>query len=197
MAFVKRGNRSFFTCSKHLMQPPQKIGGQIQVLFQDVADSQILFHRKSIVSHCCSTARKHNSNVLNTLRNHRSLNPQKNVASLTWVKHESTSAPIVTDLLAEFNLKQLKEESRKEKNPTLDSNVVFMKKVKSIIAEKSKEKIESLNEEDKKKFKVIQLEHNFLYSEGFLIPVSSQVCMLDFLYEILIISIHSISKHVC
>ncbi|CAL1544539.1 unnamed protein product [Lymnaea stagnalis] len=85
-------------------------------------------------------------------------------ASLKNAKIPSVLVKYTQDL----NLDDLKEQVKKERQSTPELQLIS--KIKETVAAKCDEAIANLNEEEKKALKVIQLEHDFLYSEGYFIP---------------------------
>ncbi|CAG5120712.1 unnamed protein product [Candidula unifasciata] len=92
-------------------------------------------------------------------------------------KHFSTGFVHLTNVnvMESIDLETLKKQVLEEKKKSSDKNIHLTEKVKEIVAAKCDEIVANLGPEDEKKLKVIQLEHSFLYSEGYLIPSSEEM----------------------
>lgn len=71
-----------------------------------------------------------------------------------------------------IDLEAIKKQVTEERKKNPGSNLHLTAKLKEIVAARCDEIVANLGPEDEKKLKVVQLEHSFLYSEGYLIPVS-------------------------
>ncbi|XP_055883755.1 tRNA methyltransferase 10 homolog C-like isoform X1 [Biomphalaria glabrata] len=94
------------------------------------------------------------------------------VAPCRITRAASIQSHIVADFTQDLNLEELRAESKKDKN---NKDARTITKIKEAIAKRCDEAISNLNDENKKKLKVIQLEHNFLYSEGNFIPSEEEM----------------------
>ncbi|GFO45018.1 ribonuclease hi [Plakobranchus ocellatus] len=86
---------------------------------------------------------------------------------LNLVRHMSGS--VLSKFTKDIDLEKLREEAKREMRKT-GQNMQLIDKVRELVAQKCAETIANYTEEEKKKLQVIQLEHNFLYSEGYDIP---------------------------
>ncbi|KAH9512831.1 tRNA methyltransferase 10 C [Bulinus truncatus] len=88
------------------------------------------------------------------------------------VRAASSQSDLRMDFTKDLNIDELREEIRKKKK---FQKVYAISLIKETIAQKCDEAIANLSEEEKKKLKIIQLEHSFLYSEGQFIPSGEEM----------------------
>lgn len=75
---------------------------------------------------------------------------------------------VIVKFTQDLNLDEIKEQVKKERLTTPGVQVIT--KIKEVLAERCDQAIANMNEEEKKALKVIQLEHSFLFSQGYFIP---------------------------
>ncbi|XP_005100266.1 mitochondrial ribonuclease P protein 1 homolog [Aplysia californica] len=112
---------------------------------------------------------KHNSSAPNCagLFTHKLLSACTSLMSPRQMS--SVKKPVVSRFTEDIDLDSLREELRLERK-TSGQNVQLVSKIKEAVAAKCDAAVANLSEADAKSLKVIQLEHNFLYSEGYHIP---------------------------
>ncbi|GFR64439.1 mitochondrial ribonuclease P protein 1 homolog [Elysia marginata] len=79
------------------------------------------------------------------------------------------SGAVVSKFTQDIDLEKLKDEVRRESRAT-GQQLQLVDRVRQIVSQRCAETIANLDEDGKKKLRVLQLEHNFLYSEGHDIP---------------------------
>ena len=108
---------------------------------------------------------------------HRIIGPQGHPQSIlshvsSWHRNLARlkSGAAVSRFTQDIDIEKLREEVKKESKMT-GQQIQVVDKIKEIVATRCAETIANLDEDGKKRLKVLQLEHNFLYSEGHDIPV--------------------------
>ncbi|BFZ08587.1 hypothetical protein BsWGS_11626 [Bradybaena similaris] len=74
-----------------------------------------------------------------------------------------------------IDLEEVKKQVIEERKKNPGQNLLLTTKLKEIIAARCDEIVANLGPEEEKKLKVVQLEHSFLYSEGYLIPSTEEM----------------------
>lgn len=119
-------------------------------------DYSSLHSRQRISLVPCAQALDSRQSFLN-----RAVSWQKNLFSMRLM----SGGGVVAKFTQDIDLEKLREDIRKEARAT-GQNLQLVDRVRDIVAQRCDEVIANLDEDGKKKLRVIQLEHNFLYSEG-------------------------------
>lgn len=103
------------------------------------------------------------------LYNNKTLFSKKsNGSSSTLVRNYLVGKkPIAVKFMEDLNIDELKEELKAKKMYESPEDNILINKIKEHIAKKCDQTINSLSEKDSKALKVIQLEHDFYYSQGY------------------------------
>ena len=80
------------------------------------------------------------------------------------------SGVVISRFTKDIDLDKLREEVKQESRET-GQPIQLVDRVRQLVAQRCAEAIANLDEDGRKKLRVLQLEHNFLYSEGHDIPV--------------------------
>ena len=93
--------------------------------------------------------------------------------SLAFVRHNDSigKKPIAQKIMENIDFDQLKKEFLEQKDKSGNKDFQLSVKVSEIIKEKCDEAVAALDKKDSDALKVIQLEYDFLYSEGYRIQV--------------------------
>ena len=87
---------------------------------------------------------------------------------LIFTRH--MSGVVISRFTKDIDLDKLREEVKQESRET-GQPIQLVDRVRQLVAQRCAEAIANLDEDGRKKLRVLQLEHNFLYSEGHDIPV--------------------------
>ncbi|RUS82136.1 hypothetical protein EGW08_010110 [Elysia chlorotica] len=142
----------------------------VQTAIPSIGSMQICCQNYASISHC---GRTKNSNLrvaqLQPLNLGRSLASSDSFGYRKLVFARHMSGVVFSRYTKDIDLEKLKEDLKRESKET-GQQILLVDRVKQIVAGRCAETIANLDEDGKKKLRVLQLEHNFLYSEGHDIP---------------------------
>lgn len=108
---------------------------------------------------------------------------RKTLSSCSALLQNKVAGSDISTVLDDINFEEIKEQVLKERKETKNPDIHFITRIKEVVGRKCDEVLANLSPEDEKKLKVIKLEHNFLFCEGYRIPVSTVMYSFVLLYQ--------------